>query len=55
MLQYFICLFDFGTLLVILPNLTHFGHDGSSYFKDYSRTKHCMMIKYTVPESLICE
>ena len=35
MLPYFICLFDFRTLLVILPNLTDFGHDASSYFKDY--------------------
>ena len=39
---------------MILPNKTHFGHDGSCYFNNYRRTKHCIMIRLTVPESLNC-
>ena len=56
--SYSLCLFDFKQLLVILvilPNLTYFGHDGSCYFNNYRRTKYHMILKYTVPESLNCE
>ena len=40
---------------MILPNLTHFGHDGSCYFKNYRTTKRGIMIRKTVPESLNCQ
>ena len=40
-----LCLYDFRPRLVILPNLTHFGHDGSCYFNNYRRTKHPIMIQ----------
>ena len=40
---------------MILPNLNHFGHDGSCSFNNYRRTKHCILIRYTVPESLNCQ
>ena len=40
---------------MILPNLPHFGHDGSCYFNNYRRTKHRIMITETVPESLNCQ
>ena len=30
---------------MILPNLTHFGHDGSCYLNNYRRTKHRIMIR----------
>ena len=40
----------FRPLLVILPNLTHFGHDGSFYFNNHRGTKHPIMT-----ESLNCQ
>ena len=45
----------FRPFLVILPNLTYFGHDSSYFFNDYRRTKHHPMIKQTVPESSDCQ
>ena len=40
---------------MILPNLTHFSHDDSCYFNSYRITKHRIMIKQTVSESLNCQ
>ena len=37
--------FDFRPLVMILPNLPHFGHDSSCYFNSYRRTMHHIMIK----------
>ena len=40
---------------MILPNLIHFGHDGSCYFNNHSRTKHRIMVELKVPENLNCQ
>ena len=47
--SYLLYLFDLRPFLVILPNLTYVGHDGSYYFNDYKITKHHPMIKQSVP------